>query len=97
MLQVGDRRKIKKSDKITVDMWGKTGIITEVKGYKRSPPPVQEQWYPIDDRTFNHMLYRHERDENRRERQHVNRYFLKFWVPNRCVGLWVTEQQVEEV
>lgn len=58
MLQVCDRRKITKSEKITVDMWGKTGIITEVK---------------------------------------VNRYFLKFWVPNRCVGLWVTEKQVEEV
>lgn len=92
---LGIRRKVKESDKITRDMWGKTGIITEVRGYKPSPPPAPSRWY--DDQTFNRLLRDYERDEFYRRKNHISYFFLKFWVPNRCVGLWLTEEMMEEV
>ena len=68
-LKIGDRRQVKKLPTITIDMWGKTGMITEVNEH-----PRESSW-----------------------RKLPTKYFLKFWVPNRCAGLWLTEQQMEEV
>lgn len=84
MLTLETKRKIRKLDTIARDMWGKTGRITEVRG------PKEIDYYP----GFPEWLKA--RNEESRKKIPI-KYFLRFWVPNRCVGLWLTEEQMEEV
>lgn len=92
---LNEKRKVAKLDTITRDMWGKTGIIIDVMEYEPSPPPVRER-YP-DDQSFNRAMDDYKWWENRRRKNHKTLYFLRFHVPNRCTGLWLTLEQMEEV
>ena len=83
---LGIRRKVKKLDTISRDMWGKTGRITDIRDDAKEPqvfPPGYPEWLK-------------RRDSSYRKSKPV-KYFLRFWVPNRCVGLWLTEEDMEEV
>lgn len=95
MLTLETKKKIKRLDTITCDMWGKTGRITEIRKYTPNPPP-ERRFYP-DDESFRRVMSDYQWHEDRRKKNHKDHYFLRFWVPNRCTGLWLTEEQMEDV
>lgn len=89
------KRQVKSLKTITQDLWGKTGRVTEIREYKPEPPPVKREGQT--DQQYKWTLEDHHFWESRRKKNTPTMYFLRFWVPCRMTGVWLTEEQMEEV